>query len=312
MQWSKTHFSSDVDFDDSNPAKTSPRVCLTAGSRYPTSNALVKPRSTSTEQADGAEQARLRVVHLQRTPEPGVVHLRPVQRQSVRERHGVLIRSVARADPQNLRRETTGYEDGTGYECYAVLLVCIVSVVVVACVCVCVSHQDVEAGRFEQRDLIGDGQRGEAGQLLGELHGFDDALGGKFAEFVPQVHVQRDSVIGAVVLQDKTRKHVTSRHGRVVTGLAPSDGASHSPWCICPAGTATERCPGELFSRARSSAPCRDSSRSSRNTPASSPPSSSCSGRSGPLRRTSRDESNQPAMIYLFMLPDSRKRAPGA
>lgn len=87
----------------------------------------------------------------------------------------------------------------------------------------CVSHQDVEAGCFEQCDLIRDGQRGKAGQLFGELHRLDDALGGKFAEFIPQIHVQRDSVIRAVILRDEMREHITTsffRHGaaRDVTG----------------------------------------------------------------------------------------------
>ena len=75
-------------------------------------------RSTSTQQADGAEQPRLGVVHLQRQqlvgegehqvgerPEAGVVHLCAVQGQPVGEGHGVLVRRVAGADLQNLKRE---------------------------------------------------------------------------------------------------------------------------------------------------------------------------------------------------------------
>lgn len=70
---------------------------------------------TSADEADGTEQPRLGIVHLQRQqlvgegedevgegPEAGVVHLRAVQRQPVREGHGVLLRRVARADPQDL------------------------------------------------------------------------------------------------------------------------------------------------------------------------------------------------------------------
>lgn len=73
-------------------------------------------RSTSAEQADGAEQPCLRVVHLQRQqlvgegehqvrerPEAGVVHLCAVEGQSVGEGHGVLVWRVAGADPQNLK-----------------------------------------------------------------------------------------------------------------------------------------------------------------------------------------------------------------
>ena len=57
--------------------------------------------STATDETDGAEEAGLGVVHLQRQqlageaehqvgerPEARVVHLGPVQRQAVRERHG--------------------------------------------------------------------------------------------------------------------------------------------------------------------------------------------------------------------------------
>jgi len=62
-------------------------------------------------------------------------------------------------------------------------------------------HQDVEAGGLQQGDLVGDGERGEAGQLLGELHRLDDALGGQLAELVPQIDVQRHAVLRTVVLE---------------------------------------------------------------------------------------------------------------
>lgn len=52
------------------------------------------------------------------------------------------------------------------------------------------SYQDVQTGGFEQSDLVGDGKRCEAGQLLRKLHCLYDALGGEFTELVPQVHVQ--------------------------------------------------------------------------------------------------------------------------
>lgn len=57
------------------------------------------------------------------------------------------------------------------------------------------SHQDVEAGSLEKGDLVGDGEGGEAGELLGELDGLDDALGGQFTELVPEVNVQRDALL---------------------------------------------------------------------------------------------------------------------
>lgn len=62
------------------------------------------------------------------------------------------------------------------------------------------AHQDVEAGGFEEGDLVSDGERGEAGELLGELHRLDDALGGQLAELVPQVDVQGHALLRAVVL----------------------------------------------------------------------------------------------------------------
>lgn len=52
------------------------------------------------------------------------------------------------------------------------------------------SYQDVQTGSFEQSDLVGDGKRCEAGQLLSKLHCLYDALGGEFTELVPQVYVQ--------------------------------------------------------------------------------------------------------------------------
>lgn len=52
-------------------------------------------------------------------------------------------------------------------------------------------YQNIQTGGFEQSDLVSDGERREARQLLGELHRLYDALGGQFAELVPQVYVQR-------------------------------------------------------------------------------------------------------------------------
>lgn len=55
-------------------------------------------------------------------------------------------------------------------------------------------HQDVQAGSLEKGDLVGNGEGGEARQLLGELHSLNDALGGEFTELVPEVDVQRDTL----------------------------------------------------------------------------------------------------------------------
>lgn len=57
------------------------------------------------------------------------------------------------------------------------------------------TYQDVEAGSFEQSDLVSDGQAGETRHSLGELHHLDDALGGELAELVPQPEVQLDPVV---------------------------------------------------------------------------------------------------------------------
>lgn len=74
-----------------------------------------KARFTSTDEADGAEQPRLCVVHLQRQQltsegkhqfcewtKAGIVHLCPVKSQAVREGHCVLLRCVTSAYPQHL------------------------------------------------------------------------------------------------------------------------------------------------------------------------------------------------------------------
>lgn len=55
-------------------------------------------------------------------------------------------------------------------------------------------HQDVQAGSLEEGDLVGNGEGGETGQLLGELHSLNDALGGEFTELVPEVNVQRHTL----------------------------------------------------------------------------------------------------------------------
>lgn len=52
------------------------------------------------------------------------------------------------------------------------------------------SYQDVQTGGFEQSDLICDGERHKARQLLSKLHRLYDALCREFTELVPEVHVQ--------------------------------------------------------------------------------------------------------------------------
>lgn len=46
-------------------------------------------------------------------------------------------------------------------------------------------HQNVQAGRLEQSDLVSDGEGGEARQPLGKFHNLDDAFCGELAELVP-------------------------------------------------------------------------------------------------------------------------------
>lgn len=70
---------------------------------------------TSRDETDGTEEACLRVVHLDgqqlvgksehqvgERAEASVVHLRPVEGQSIRKGHGVLIRGVPCTDAQDL------------------------------------------------------------------------------------------------------------------------------------------------------------------------------------------------------------------
>ena len=63
------------------------------------------------------------------------------------------------------------------------------------------THQDVKAGSFQQSDLVGHGQACEAWHSLGELHHLNDALGGQFAELIPEPKVQPDPVVGARMLR---------------------------------------------------------------------------------------------------------------
>lgn len=76
------------------------------------------PCSTAADEADGAEEARFCVVHLQgkkltskrehqvcERAEAGIVHLRPVQSQTVGEGHSVLFWGVTCADSQHLQKD---------------------------------------------------------------------------------------------------------------------------------------------------------------------------------------------------------------
>lgn len=63
------------------------------------------------------------------------------------------------------------------------------------------THKDIEAGGFEQGDLVSDCQRGEARELLGELNCLDNAFGGQLTELVPKTDVQWDTMLRAVALQ---------------------------------------------------------------------------------------------------------------
>lgn len=76
-----------------------------------------KTCSTSRDQADGAEEPTFSLVHLQgqqlaselehlvgQRTEASVVYLGPGEGESVGEGHGVLVRSVACADPQDLNK----------------------------------------------------------------------------------------------------------------------------------------------------------------------------------------------------------------
>lgn len=62
------------------------------------------------------------------------------------------------------------------------------------------TYQDVEAGRFEECNLVSNCECGEAWQLLGKFNCLDDALCGQFTEFVPQINVKRYPLIWTVVL----------------------------------------------------------------------------------------------------------------
>lgn len=79
--------------------------------------ALCPGSPTSRDETDGAEEACLRVVHLDgqqlvgksehqvgEWAEASVVHLRPVESQPVRKGHGVLVGGVPCTDAQDLMR----------------------------------------------------------------------------------------------------------------------------------------------------------------------------------------------------------------
>lgn len=63
------------------------------------------------------------------------------------------------------------------------------------------THQNVQAGSFQERDLVRDGQRSEARHSFGKFHDLDNALSGQLAELVPQAQVQPHTVVCTRVLQ---------------------------------------------------------------------------------------------------------------
>lgn len=63
------------------------------------------------------------------------------------------------------------------------------------------THQDVQAGSFQERDLVCDGQPCEARHSFGKFHDLDNALSGQLAELVPQAQVQPHTVVCTRVLQ---------------------------------------------------------------------------------------------------------------
>ena len=48
------------------------------------------------------------------------------------------------------------------------------------------THQNIQAGRFQERDLVCNGQPCEARHSFGKFHDLDNALSGQLAELVPQ------------------------------------------------------------------------------------------------------------------------------
>ncbi len=105
--------------------------------RLPTPVVCVCRSITSGDEADGRQQSRLRVVHLDgqelvgegehqlcQRAEASVVHLCAVQRETVRERHCVLVRGVTCADTQYLesKHQITVTIDQTAYYRSASLL----------------------------------------------------------------------------------------------------------------------------------------------------------------------------------------------
>lgn len=67
----------------------------------------------------------------------------------------------------------------------------------------CVWYQDVQTCRFEEGDLVSDGERGEAWKPLGKLHNLYNALSGELTELVPQAQVQLHPVVSAGVLGER-------------------------------------------------------------------------------------------------------------
>lgn len=56
-------------------------------------------------------------------------------------------------------------------------------------------YQDVQTCRFEESDLVSDGECSEAREPLGKLHNLYNALSGELTELIPQAQVQLYSVV---------------------------------------------------------------------------------------------------------------------
>lgn len=178
---------------------------------------------TSTYEADGTEESCFSVIHLERQQlvskgkdqvceraKACIVHLSAVERQAVWEGHGILFWGIACTYPQDLGKGQASWDKfalqwlrwvipppkGKNY----LFSISISPRDFFKRWRRTQTHQNIEAGSFEKRDLVSDGESGETRQLLGKFYCLDDTLCGQFTKLVPQVNVERDPLIWAVVL----------------------------------------------------------------------------------------------------------------
>jgi len=90
------------------------------------------------------------------------------------------------------------------------------------------THQYVQAGSFQQSDLVRHGQAREAWHSFSELHHLDDALGGQFTELVPEPQVQLDPVVAARVLRWGDGRRGGDRWERLVNNIITLPANTHS------------------------------------------------------------------------------------